>query len=58
MQGVKNNAAKTERSINPPSINRRKLAAAKRKKSANPDTALDQEETHSFIGEVPFQGVA
>ena len=50
-------AAKAERSMNPPPSKRRKLGAAKRKKLANPDAAdANPEEAYHFIGYVPFRG--
>ena len=50
-------AAKAERSANPPPAKRRKVATPRKKKPANPDaTDLNQEEAYHFIGFVPFRG--
>lgn len=49
-------AAKVERSINPPPAKRRKLATPKRKKPVNPDADSNQEEAYHFIGYIPFRG--
>jgi len=49
-------AAKAERSMNPPPAKRRKVTTPKRKKPVNPDADSNQDEAYHFIGYIPFRG--